>query len=104
MTYTEIQELYKRSFNKTIKTCWIADVKRQLGLTKRKAVNRNNDFVEYPCPDGVKEWLIAVLNEQENLKKKKPSDFRGALKLTADQYADFQSHIKDIRNEWGRDI
>ncbi|HEY5325367.1 MAG TPA: hypothetical protein VIJ27_00055 [Mucilaginibacter sp.] len=49
-------------------------------------------------------YAVDELNEQENLKKKKPSDFRGALKLTADQYDDFQSHIKDIRNEWDRDI
>ena len=49
-------------------------------------------------------YAVDELNEQENLKKKKPSDFRGALKLTDEQYEDFQSHLKDIRNEWDRDI
>jgi len=39
-------------------------------------------------------YAVDELNEQENLKKKKPSDFRGALKLTADQYDDFQSYLK----------
>jgi len=27
MTYREIQERYKKEFNRTIKTCWIADIK-----------------------------------------------------------------------------
>ncbi len=49
-------------------------------------------------------YAVDELNEQEDLKKKKPSDFRGTLKLTDEQYEDFQSHIKDIRNEWDRDI
>lgn len=26
-----IQQHYKETFNRTIKTCWIADVKRELG-------------------------------------------------------------------------
>jgi hypothetical protein len=49
-------------------------------------------------------YAVDELNEQESLKKKKPSEFRGALKLSDEQYADFQSHLKDIRNEWERDI
>ncbi|MFI5137728.1 MAG: hypothetical protein ACHQIM_07860 [Sphingobacteriales bacterium] len=49
-------------------------------------------------------YAVDELNESDSLKKKKPSDFRGALKLTGEQYADFQSLIKDIRNEWDRDI
>ena len=32
--------------------------------------------------------------------RKKPSEFRGALNLTDDQYKDIQSHINHIRNEW----
>jgi len=63
MTYAKIQELYRRDFNKTIKTCWIADVKRQLGLTKRKAFNRiNKNSVKYPCVNvEVKDWLLHIL-------------------------------------------
>ncbi len=52
MTYKEIQYCYKRHFNKTIKTCWIADVKREMGLTSRIAYNRiNKKTVKYPCPN-----------------------------------------------------
>lgn len=63
MTYNQIQELYKSTFKKTIKTCWIADVKRELGQTTRKSYNRQNpDSVKYPCPEGhTKEWLIKLL-------------------------------------------
>ena len=44
------------------------------------------------------------LNEPENTGKKKPSDFRGTLNLSQDQYNDIQSHLKNVRNEWERDI
>jgi hypothetical protein len=49
-------------------------------------------------------YAIDELNEQENLKNKKPSDFRGALNLSDEQYIDFQNHLKDVRNEWNNDI
>jgi hypothetical protein len=49
-------------------------------------------------------YAVDELNERESVKKKKTSDFRGALKLTPEQYEDIQSHIKNIRNEWDRDI
>ncbi len=65
MSYKSIQQLYKETFNRTIKTCWIADVKRELGLTKRKSYNRlNEDSVKYPCPDGeIKNWLRNILQQ-----------------------------------------
>lgn len=50
MTYKVISEIYKRHYDRTIKTCWIADIKRQLGLTTRKAYNRGKGPVKYPCP------------------------------------------------------
>jgi hypothetical protein len=64
MTYKTIQKLYKNQFNKTIKTCWIADVKRELGLTTRISKNRiNKDSVKYPCPnEEIKIWLREILN------------------------------------------
>ena len=49
-------------------------------------------------------YAVDELNDQDDVKKKKPSNFRGTLKLTAEQYQDFQTHLKDIRNEWDRDI
>jgi hypothetical protein len=49
-------------------------------------------------------YSIEELSEQESPKKRKPSDFRGSLKLSDEQYIDFQAHLKDIRNEWHNDI
>ena len=58
-----IQEHYKKTFGKTIKTCWIADVKRELGQTTRKSHNRlNENSVKYPCSNAeVRNWLIQLL-------------------------------------------
>ena len=49
-------------------------------------------------------YAVDELKEQETPGRKKPSDFRGRLNLTSDQYTDFQTHLKDIRYEWERDI
>jgi hypothetical protein len=40
LTYKELQTMHKKEFGKTLKSCWIADVKRELGLIKRIAHNR----------------------------------------------------------------
>tara|TARA_R110001632_G_scaffold150788_2_gene268287 strand:- start:886 stop:1086 length:201 start_codon:yes stop_codon:yes gene_type:complete len=66
MTYKEIQIKAKKELGRTVKTCWIADVKRELGLTTRIADNRkSNSEVKYPCPDGpVKEWLLQTLKSK----------------------------------------
>jgi len=37
-------------------------------------------------------YAVDELNDQDDVKKKKPSDFRGTLKLTDEQYTDFQTH------------
>ncbi|MFC0518303.1 hypothetical protein ACFFGT_29080 [Mucilaginibacter angelicae] len=39
------------------------------------------------------------LQEEKRIESKKPSDFRGKLKLADEQYIDFQNHVKNIRNE-----
>ena len=49
-------------------------------------------------------YAVDELNELERPADKKASDFRGMLNLTSEQYEDFQSHVKEIRNEWDRDI
>lgn len=49
-------------------------------------------------------YRVDELNTQQPTEKKKPSDFRGTLKLTDEQYNDFQKHLTDIRNEWDADI
>ncbi len=63
MTYKEIQNRYKREFNKTIKSCWIADVKRQLGLPIRTSYNRISlNAVKYPCPnEEIKQRIVNIL-------------------------------------------
>ena len=66
MTYKEIQILYKKQFNKSLKTCFIADVRRELGLTNRIAFNRINlDSVKYPCTnEEIRQWLISILKNK----------------------------------------
>ena len=50
-TYKDIQEYVKKNYGISIKTCWIADVKRAHGLTKRTSPNRiDSNSVAYPCP------------------------------------------------------
>lgn len=50
-TYKDIQEDIRQRHHFTVKTCWIADVKRQHGLTRRMASNRLDSIrVKYPCP------------------------------------------------------
>jgi hypothetical protein len=68
MTYKKIQELYKKEFNRTIKTCWIADVKRELGLTTRTSGNRISETsVKYPCPNGeIRVWLRKILTTSDS--------------------------------------
>ncbi len=48
-------------------------------------------------------YAIDELNEIEK-PKMKPSDFRGSLNLTDQQYKEFQQYVIDGRNEWERDI
>ncbi|MDE1831787.1 MAG: hypothetical protein KGI02_05375 [Thaumarchaeota archaeon] len=50
MTYLEAQELYRKRYGKSVKTCWIADILRSHGKTTRKAWNRVGSKPMYPCP------------------------------------------------------
>ena len=63
MTYTEAQEIYKKRYGKTVKTCWIADIKRKHGKTKYKSWNRIGSVPKYPCPDHVFDKLEKTLKE-----------------------------------------
>jgi transcription antitermination factor NusA-like protein len=50
-------------------------------------------------------YAVDELKQPEKMsERKKPSDFKGLLKLTDKEYEDFQNHLKNIRNEWDRDI
>jgi hypothetical protein len=52
MIYKEIQEIYLRHYGKSIKTCWVADAKRELGFTVRIAPNRINiNTSKHQCPN-----------------------------------------------------
>ncbi len=66
MTYKEIQNKGEKDLGIVIKNCWIADVKRELGLVTKTAHNRiSQKEVKYPCPDGpIKEWLLNILKVQ----------------------------------------
>jgi len=47
-------------------------------------------------------FAVDELKNTDSFERKKPSDFRGKLRLTDEQYQDFQNHLKNIRNEWDR--
>ena len=56
-TYKNIQDDIWQKYQITVKTCWIADVKRQHGKISRKALNRiNPKQIKYPCPKD--KWKI----------------------------------------------
>lgn len=64
MTYKEIQSEYQRLYKKpVIQSCWIADVKRELGLTKHIAHNRKDkNSVIKPCPnEEIRERLKKII-------------------------------------------
>ena len=64
MTYKQIQACYKRHFNKTIKTCWIADVKRQLDFRVRNAYNRQTATILNRCPQHIVGQIAQIINRQ----------------------------------------
>jgi hypothetical protein len=54
-TYKDIQADVLGRYGRSIKTCWIADVKASHGLTSRVASNRVSlERREYPCPSEVR--------------------------------------------------
>lgn len=57
-----------------------------------------NDFI------AEKVEVIILSVEEQHLKKNNISSLRGKLKLTNDQYNDFQQYVNDSRNEWDRNI
>jgi len=66
MTYQEIGIAYKKQFNKTIATCFIADAKRELKMKDRKALKtKNPNAPSYPCAPEVKAWLMETLKPKK---------------------------------------
>lgn len=63
MTYEKAQRIYKKRHGKTVKSCWIADIKRKHGMTKHQSWNRIGPKPKYPCPDDVFPKLEKILKE-----------------------------------------
>ena len=62
MTYKQIQEEHLRLHNRTVKNCWIADVKRELGMPVRMAPNRGNpDVIKNKCPERYKQSIQEII-------------------------------------------
>lgn len=80
-------------------------------MIRTHIIPRSNN-VQLTVPDnyiGKKVEVIVFTEEEEKLEeaKSKPgniSQFKGKLKLSKEQYEDFQQHLKDIRNEWDREF
>lgn len=50
--YKKIIAYIKEKYHRTVKTCWIADMKGRCGVPVRLACNRiNPDIRTNPCPD-----------------------------------------------------
>ena len=56
-TYKQIVECVKLRTGRTVKTCWVAEVKRELGLTTRVAWNRGQGAGSPSCPPRYKEAI-----------------------------------------------
>ena len=56
-TYKQIQASVRLSNGISVKTCWIAEVKREMGLTRGPAPNRGQGTGAPPCP---KDYRVAI--------------------------------------------
>jgi hypothetical protein len=62
-TYKEIQAETKRQCGFVPKTCWIADVKAELGLISRQAANRIDPLGrKHPCPPAKRSCLTRIVS------------------------------------------
>ena len=63
MTYKEIIECVKvlDHRGRTVKTCWIAEVKHKLGLTTRVAWNRRKAKGSRRCPEDLRKLILRCL-------------------------------------------
>ena len=63
-TYKQIQATVKQVAGFTPKTCWIADLKEQKGLTTRAAPNRRSATSRgYPCPETKREGILKAFRQ-----------------------------------------
>ena len=64
-SYKQVIECVRRETGRTVKTCWIAEVKRELGLPTREAWNRGKGKGSPPCPADLKQEIERCLNTEE---------------------------------------
>ena len=68
-TYKQIQERVRSQTNQVPKTCWIAHVMADEGLTSRVAPNRISAVErKYPCPPDKRPAIMAALRHFRMLK------------------------------------
>ena len=61
-TYKEIQSATKLRYGFTPKSCWIAHLKSERGLTRSVAPNRESlETRKHPCPDRRRSELTTVM-------------------------------------------
>jgi hypothetical protein len=61
-TYKQIQARVRAQTGRTPKTCWIAHVKADEGLTTRSAPNRiSASERRHPCPSNMRQPILDVL-------------------------------------------
>jgi len=63
-TYKQIQKYVKNVFGYLPKTCWISDVKRQMGYNVRNAHNRENEnYIKHKCPNNKVNNIKEAINK-----------------------------------------
>ena len=66
-TYKTIQAEAKRQLGFVPKTCWIADIKAELGLMSRLAANRvDPNGRRHPCPPAKRPGLTKIVAALSN--------------------------------------
>ena len=50
-TYNQIINYVRENYGYTVRTCWIADIKAQHGLTVRRSWNRQGNGRQNSCPE-----------------------------------------------------
>jgi hypothetical protein len=73
----------------------------------RQIIAVKSQIINIHLPDGFKSEKVEVIIlplEDEKLKGKEVASLRGKLKLTEEQYNDFQADVKISREGWEKNI
>ncbi len=63
MTYKQLQDKYRRQHGRSVKSCWIAHIKRDHGKTLRRAHNRGRGQAKYLCPPSIYPKLKSIMKQ-----------------------------------------